>query len=36
MLARVYGIHPKDQDALKLWQFRALKDDYEQHRKEGG
>lgn len=37
VLARVYGIPPNDQAALKLWQFRAFKDDYEQlQRQEGG
>ncbi len=30
VLARVYGIPPKDQDHLKPPQFRAIQDDYRQ------
>jgi hypothetical protein len=36
VLARVYGIPPQDQPSLKLWQFRALQDDYLKQQQEGG
>lgn len=36
VLARVYGIVPKDQPALTLAQFRLLQRDYEQLAQEGG
>jgi hypothetical protein len=36
LLARLYGIPPKDQAGLTLAQFRALQHDYRWLQQEGG